>query len=190
MFQIDINDDFPHKICLQCIEKVKAAYAFNLQCEESYNKLKELKYKENIPETKTDIMIIKEDTELLHEEIGIPESEADFKDNLSDCVDNPSNGPSSDEEESPAIVDPVKLFPTRSKHVKRVKYLDETKCDREKIKCLVCQKQFANLFCLARHLDQHDENRQFVCFCEVCKKGFYERGHLTKHMRRHKGETR
>lgn len=55
--------------------------------------------------------------------------------------------------------------------------------------CKVCQKTFANVYRLQRHMISHNESSDLRKFkCPTCAKAFKFKHHLKEHIRIHSGE--
>ncbi len=55
--------------------------------------------------------------------------------------------------------------------------------------CKVCQKTFANVYRLQRHMISHDESSDLRKFkCPTCAKAFKFKHHLKEHIRIHSGK--
>uniref|UniRef100_A0A1I8HR99 Protein krueppel n=1 Tax=Macrostomum lignano TaxID=282301 RepID=A0A1I8HR99_9PLAT len=75
-------------------------------------------------------------------------------------------------------------------------YLSKTDLDRHSAehspdaqKCTVCNKMFANIYRLQRHLISHNESSELRKFkCQECGKAFKFKHHLKEHVRIHSGE--
>lgn len=54
--------------------------------------------------------------------------------------------------------------------------------------CNVCDKTFANRYCLGRHVKIHTGRKTYQC--PTCEKHFNDKGNLNQHERIHSGEKR
>lgn len=78
---------------------------------------------------------------------------------------------------------------TRKAQINWVMTLGSDQCDTSAMFCKICNKTLVNISSLARHMETHNENRKYTVICEVCKKGFYEKGNYLRHILRHKREA-
>jgi zinc finger homeobox protein 2 len=57
------------------------------------------------------------------------------------------------------------------------------------LQCKICNKLFANVYRLQRHMISHDQSTDLRRFkCEECGKAFKFKHHLKEHLRIHSGE--
>ncbi|XP_044731521.1 zinc finger E-box-binding homeobox 1-like [Chrysoperla carnea] len=66
---------------------------------------------------------------------------------------------------------------------------DNASINTQNVACKICQKSFANIYRLQRHMISHEENLSLRKFkCNQCEKAFKFKHHLKEHLRIHSGE--
>lgn len=166
--QITEDPDFPTQICPDCLQNATESYKFYQLCLTSNQFLQQLGPYEPL----------KVDQEL----------QADT--NQEELVGfDSSNDESEDLQPLKELQHQYDSDTARSAWNKAVS-LGQEKCDPETKTCNICNKILYNLNALVRHVESHDESRQFVATCLTCGRGFYDKQHLENHILKHKVEPK
>ncbi|XP_044743442.1 zinc finger protein OZF-like [Chrysoperla carnea] len=198
--RISMDDELPHQVCSDCLQKLENAYQLRELCEKSDKKLRE------IIEIKTELeneSLVQANNELVSQlyvkrEVFIKSEDLSEDDDDTDVYNEHTTGDDSQVSENEKA---------NSDKKKRKKYkVSQYKCDEcdqtldgvwrlglhmkkkhdsPPIKCDKCDQQFYHRLHLEEHLNNHDESQ---LHCKECNKKFDSIAKLKKHQVAHRPE--
>ncbi|XP_067635469.1 zinc finger protein 91-like [Eurosta solidaginis] len=184
---VRLNDEFPKKICCNCLQQLVSGYRFQQMCVQSEKRMRELLSEINT-EPLLEAQAIKSEevlsnaSENLHSNDQLLEQQ-DSKSDLKEFIKNEvieDDEPNTEYSEVETIMSiKAEVLSVNSQEL-------EINVTSTKHNCHLCNKSFKELDYLEKHMKRHRAYSKHVC--NVCNKGFRDSYLLKVHGRKHTGE--